>query len=89
MTAEQPEPAELQRRIAKALGIAPYAQYDGAHHKTWVADQMVRALLGCPVQTRHVTGSAGGVYPYEVQVQNDAYRRFLLENPGWDEGIAP
>lgn len=33
-------------RIAKAIEIAKDGQYDGEHHKTWVIDQMVRALTG-------------------------------------------
>lgn len=33
--------------IDKALNIAfRYAMIDGAHHKTWAIDQMVRALMG-------------------------------------------
>jgi hypothetical protein len=33
-------------RIDKALGIAHnHGGTDGAHHKQWVIDQMVRALL--------------------------------------------
>lgn len=33
-------------QIAKALTLAKrYGQIDGAHHKAWVIDQMVRALM--------------------------------------------
>jgi hypothetical protein len=33
--------------IFEALSIATdYGMFDGAHHKMWVIDQMVRALLG-------------------------------------------
>jgi hypothetical protein len=33
--------------VTAALQIAArYGQIDGAHHKAWVIDQMVRALLG-------------------------------------------
>ena len=32
----------------KAISIAfRYGQIDSAHHRLWVIDQMVRALLGC------------------------------------------
>lgn len=42
---DQPQP--VARPIADALRIAErYGQTDGAHHKAWVIDQMVRALLG-------------------------------------------
>jgi len=36
-----------QARIAEALDYASrYGTIDGAHHKTWVIDQMVRVLVG-------------------------------------------
>lgn len=36
---------DLKQRIAAALEIAArYSQIEGGHHKTWVIDQMVRAL---------------------------------------------
>ena len=36
-----------QDRIDKAIEIAvKYGGIDGAHHKDWVIDQMVRALAG-------------------------------------------
>ena len=36
----------LQQRIDKAIEIAyQYAQIDGAHHKMWTIDQMLRELL--------------------------------------------
>jgi len=35
------------KRIKKALSLArQYSQIDGDHHKAWVIDQMVLALLG-------------------------------------------
>lgn len=37
---------DMAARIDRALAVAPMGQYDGAHHKTWVIDQMVRALTG-------------------------------------------
>lgn len=34
-------------RIKNAIDVATqFAQIDGAHHKMWVIDQMVRKLLG-------------------------------------------
>ncbi len=36
-----------EQRIKAALAIAVrYSQIDGAHHKAWSIDQMVRALTG-------------------------------------------
>lgn len=44
MTSIVIEPAT--ERINKALEIAwEYSQIDGAHHKSWSIDQMVRALF--------------------------------------------
>lgn len=41
------ESVYLQNKISKALNIAfQYGQTDGAHHKAWVIDQMVRVLTG-------------------------------------------
>ena len=45
----RPSPTEdandLRRRIADALGvIRKYGGFDGAHHKQWVLDQVVRRL---------------------------------------------
>lgn len=35
------------KRIAKAVALAiRYGGIDGAHHKAWVIDQMLRILLG-------------------------------------------
>jgi hypothetical protein len=37
----------LQSKINKAINIATeYGMTDGAHHKQWVIDQMLRTLLG-------------------------------------------
>ena len=37
----------VDERIETALKIAfRYSQIDGEHHKAWVIDRMVRALLG-------------------------------------------
>ena len=73
-------------RIEKALLYAYlYGNIDGAHHKAWVIDQMVRALTGC--QTTNA-----------IQVANDEYKQWVknaragqdgAETYNWDEGIAP
>lgn len=62
-------------RIQKALGIAhQYSQIDGSHHKAWVIDQMVRALLG--------DGYTDWVRNYEIDRDTGEYYK-------WDVGIAP
>jgi hypothetical protein len=80
---------ESDRRIAKALSIAPDGAYDGDHHKMWVLDQMVRALTGCPMVTRSAVDANGENYSYEAQGESEEYERFVDEVGGWDEGIAP
>lgn len=36
-----------EKKIQKAIDLAyQYSQIDGAHHKAWVIDQMIRALTG-------------------------------------------
>jgi hypothetical protein len=61
--------------IDKALEIArDYAGYDGGHHKTWVIDQMVRALTGDLYEAWVKCWEAGEDGPHTYE---------------WDEGIAP
>ena len=41
-----PSADEYRQRVNTALDVAEdHGQTDGAHHKMWVIDQMVRALL--------------------------------------------
>ena len=83
------ETTDAEARIAKALSIAPNGIYDGAHHKNWVIDQMVRALTGCPAEEKTATDCHGTTYTYEAQGESPAYLSFVASNAGWDEGIAP
>ena len=79
------------KAIEKALEYAyRYGQIDGAHHKQWVIDQMVRALLESPTVD-------------EIQGESLKYKKLIkdyehLSNDGkyeeekiyeWDIGIAP
>ncbi len=65
----------LQERIMDALDIATqHGQTDGAHHKAWVIDQMVRALLGDDYE------AWTAAYCYGVDGPDDYF---------WDEGTAP
>lgn len=62
-------------RIAEAIRIAVrYGQIDGAHHKTWVIDQMVRAL-------------AGDYYEELIRIANSGEDG--PETYSWETGIAP
>lgn len=67
----------MEGNIKKALSIAwSYGQIDGAHHKMWVIDQMVRAL--CENEKEY----ADWVEAYETPLTEDDYYV-------WDKGIAP
>jgi hypothetical protein len=71
-----PTPLSDEDRIEKAVEIAlNFAGIDGAHHKTWVIDQMMRVLLG----DRY--GVAVGVTP--------RYLDGAETLPIWDTGTAP
>lgn len=62
-------------RIELALDVAyNYSQVDGAHHKAYAIDQMVRALLGDRYEAWITEYRAGEDGP---------------ESYDWDEGIAP
>lgn len=53
----------LQGRINKALDlIDDYGMVDGAHHKQWTLDQVVRALKGEEYKDWVLEYEAGGVY---------------------------
>ena len=76
--------ADLVRRIQKALGrIAESGSVDGAHHKQWVLDQVVRILTNEP-----------GDYPENPRgyLKWRALQAAGEDGPhtyDWDEGIPP
>jgi hypothetical protein len=62
-------------RIQQAVELAlNYGQIDGAHHKTWVIDQIVRVLTGDDYKQTITEYRAGDCGP---------------ETYSWDEGISP
>jgi len=68
-------PTPEENMITNALYIASqYGSIDGAHHKAWVIDQMVRALTRNGYKKWVIDQKAGEDGP-------DTY--------DWDEGIAP
>ena len=90
MTDDENPRRVLAARITKALKYAEDGVYDGAHHKTWVIDQMVRALTGCPMVEKHATDAHGTPYSYEAQGESAQYKAFVAAaGRAWDEGIAP
>ena len=75
-------------RITKALAIAfAYGEIDGAHHKMWVIDQMVRALTGCPVQKDGPTAVQGESAEYAAIMKT--FNSAESGGVEWPQGIAP
>ena len=73
-------------RIDKALSIAvAYGGIDGAYHKDWVIDQMVRSLTGCPVQA----DGQGESPAYQTLVAAAKTGEDGPDTYNWDIGIAP
>lgn len=83
-------------RIEKALAIVhTHGGIDGAHHKQWTLDQVVRALTGCPM----VEGDGSQVFGLSsVQGESEEYLAWVRaycegeDGPGtyeWDTGIVP
>ena len=69
----------MEERIRKALDIAwQYSQIDGAHHKAWSIDQMVRALCGSEEEYNKWVAN------YETPESDDPDDYYE-----WDCGIAP
>jgi hypothetical protein len=89
----------MEDRVKKALDIAiSYGGIDGAHHKDWVIDQMVRALTGCPIEKGTALDVNKKVYEYERQGVSEEYAKLIAEacdgedgpeTYSWEEGIAP
>ena len=86
-------------RIEKAIELGfKYGSTDGAHHKMWVIDQMIRILTDCPTVTLPAIDANGELYRYEDLGESDRYRELLAafrsggdgpETYSWDKGIAP
>ena len=73
---------ELQEKIDKALDIAlQYGQTDGAHHKAWVIDQIVRVLAEDDYKKIINEYVFDGKDPVEAVAKEEFYV--------WDTGIAP
>lgn len=83
-------------RIKKALDIAE--NLEGADHKQWIIDQMVRALTGCPLVQRTAKDWQGHPYTFEAQGESQEYLDWVAASEDgedgpqtyeWDTGIAP
>lgn len=81
---------ERDAMIEKAIIIAiRYAGIDGAHHKAWAIDQIVRALTACPQVEKTATDCRGNPYTYEAQGESEDYKMLVKECGEWDVGISP
>ena len=88
-----------EEEVQKALDIAvQFGGIDGDHHKAWVIDQMVRALTGCPLIERQLTGYNGAPYTFFEQGKSEAYSKLVAQacdgedgpqTYEWDEGCPP
>ncbi len=90
---------EIKSAKEEALQIAAECGgIDGAHHKQWVIDQMVRALTGCPMVQRLALDCNSAPYWYSSRGESEEYEewvegvRYGEDGPAtydWDEGIIP
>jgi hypothetical protein len=73
LNATQEQMLDFNSRIIKALNIAfENGQADGAHHKAWIIDQMVRALTDTTYAewvAKHNAGEEGpNTYTWDVGI---------------------
>jgi len=90
---------DAEKRIEMALGVIfSNGGIDGAHHKQWVLDQVVRYLTGCPMVEARGADCNGKDYAYEDLGESDEYQAWVKgHNNGedgpdtysWDIGVAP
>ena len=88
-----------EERIKQALEIAAsFGGIDGAHHKQWTIDQIVRALTDCPMVEWVPDGVTRVFGLNSVQGESEEYQAWVRavcegeDGPDtyeWDVGIAP
>lgn len=88
-------PDQVKAAIAVAV---EFGSTDGAHHKQWVIDQMVRHLTGCPTVRETAHDCKGEPYEFDALGESPEYTELVREAKAgedgpetyeWDEGIAP
>jgi hypothetical protein len=76
-----------KRRIKNALDKAfKYGPIDGAHHKDYCIDQMVRVLTGCPVEIAKARDVNGLEYEYTRLGESDEYKKWVKEHNAGEDG---
>jgi hypothetical protein len=84
------------------LFIERYGQFEGAHHKAWVLDQVARILQGTPVVVQERRWQNGTrEYDFDLAEPSKEYKKWVTEMLGkydhelqeyeydYDEGTAP
>lgn len=89
----------LDQEVTEALDIINrYGGIDGAHHKQWCLDQVVRILTRCPKVTRTTLDHKGRPYNYETLSESREYQDWVAAHEEgedgphtypWDKGVAP
>ena len=85
--------------IREALEVAvKFGGTDESHHKSWVIDQMVRALTGCPrIETQGLDVN-GRPYTFTDRGESAEYLELVRqaregedgpETYAWDHGVPP
>jgi hypothetical protein len=93
--------ADFSRAEWAMLFIRKYGQIDGAHHKSWVLDQVARILRGTPVlmtvarwdngqaEYRFETGEPSAEYLAWRDAMLGAHLEDGRREYGYEEGCAP
>ena len=74
----------LEPRLSKEERISflinEYGWIDGAHHKQWILDQVMRIILDCPVIEETSKDSNGNDYVYKSLGKNLDYEQWADED---------
>ena len=72
-----------------ALNIAKQHATDALtlEQKSWVINQMVKALLSCPIIPQTTTLGNGEELTFEIMGENPEYLNLVTSIPEWDKGI--
>lgn len=87
--------ASMSREHLALEYIFQYGQIDGAHHKTWVLDQVTRILNGAEIINCRIAKWDNGYDEIRYEIGSSAaYEKWVEDyNDGgeysYDEGIAP
>lgn len=78
--------------------IFEYGGIDGADHKQWLLDRVVRVLTNCPLVQKSAIDAHGKEYTYETYGESVEYLKWVEKYQDgedgpftyeWDIGIAP